>query len=162
MPFIAGIKNLQIFIIIGTDVFSGTWRRLVRHFIQKYRFHRQGRRVGHEIIWHMAWSTQNNLTFKFFTTIFGGYQVTLFLSKCGTLVRSQAQLCLYALLKSRSTMWSGGQSSWLQIQRSGFDSRLYQIFWEVVGLERGPFSLLSKTEELLERKSSGSGLESRD
>jgi hypothetical protein len=29
----------------------------------------------------------------------------------------------------------GGQSSWLQIQRSGFDSRLYQIFWAVVGLE---------------------------
>jgi hypothetical protein len=27
---------------------------------------------------------------------------------------------------------------WLQIQGSGFDSRSYQIFWEVVGLERGP------------------------
>jgi hypothetical protein len=38
-------------------------------------------------------------------------------------------------------------------------SRRYQIFWEVVGLERGPFSLESTTE-LLERKSSGSGLES--
>jgi hypothetical protein len=25
----------------------------------------------------------------------------------------------------------------------GFDSRLYQIFWEVVGLERGPLSLVS-------------------
>jgi hypothetical protein len=34
----------------------------------------------------------------------------------------------------------------------GFDSRRYQIFWEVVGLERGPHSLLSTTEELLERK----------
>jgi hypothetical protein len=34
-------------------------------------------------------------------------------------------------------LWSGGQSSWLQIQRSGFDSRCYQIFWEVLGLERG-------------------------
>jgi hypothetical protein len=53
-------------------------------------------------------------------------------------------------------------SSWLQIQRSGFDSRHYQIFWEVVGLERGPLSLLSTTEELLERKSSSSGLESRE
>jgi hypothetical protein len=31
-----------------------------------------------------------------------------------------------------------------------------------VGLERGPFSLVSTTEELLERKSSGSGLENRD
>jgi hypothetical protein len=32
-------------------------------------------------------------------------------------------------------LWSSGQSSWLQIQISGFDSRHYQIFWVVVGLE---------------------------
>jgi hypothetical protein len=44
----------------------------------------------------------------------------------------------------------------------GFDSRHYQIFWEVVGLEWGPLSLVSTTEELLERKNSGSGLESRE
>jgi hypothetical protein len=50
------------------------------------------------------------------------------------------------------------KNSWLQIQRSGFDSRRYQIFWEVLGLERGPLSLVSTTEELLERKNSGSGL----
>jgi hypothetical protein len=31
-----------------------------------------------------------------------------------------------------------------------------------VGLERGPLSLVSTIEELLERKSSGSGLENRD
>jgi hypothetical protein len=53
-------------------------------------------------------------------------------------------------------------SSWLQIQRSGIDWRHYQIFWEVVGLERGPFSLVSTTEEILGRKNSGSGLESRE
>jgi hypothetical protein len=54
------------------------------------------------------------------------------------------------------------ERSWVQIQRSGFDSRRYQIFWEVVGLERGPLILVSTTEELLERKSNGSGLENRD
>jgi hypothetical protein len=59
-------------------------------------------------------------------------------------------------------MWSGGQSSWLQIQRSGFDSRRYQIFWEVVGLERGPLSLVSTIEDLLGRKNSFSGLENRE
>jgi hypothetical protein len=32
----------------------------------------------------------------------------------------------------------------------------------LVGLERGPLSLVSTTEELLERKSSGSGLENRE
>jgi hypothetical protein len=54
------------------------------------------------------------------------------------------------------------QSSCLQIQRSGFDSRRYQIFWEVVGLEWDPLCLVSTSEELLGRKSSHSGLESRD
>jgi hypothetical protein len=33
----------------------------------------------------------------------------------------------------------------------GFDSRRYQIFWEVVRLERGPLSLVRRIEELLER-----------
>jgi hypothetical protein len=59
-------------------------------------------------------------------------------------------------------LWSSGQSFRLQIQRSGFDSPRYQIFWEVVGLQRGPLSLLSTTEELFGRISSGSGLESRE
>jgi hypothetical protein len=39
----------------------------------------------------------------------------------------------------------------------GFDFRHYQVFLEVVDLERGPLSLVSVTEELLERNSSGSG-----
>jgi hypothetical protein len=38
----------------------------------------------------------------------------------------------------------------------------YQIFWEVVGLERGLLSLVSTTEELLERNSSGTGLGNRE
>jgi hypothetical protein len=59
-------------------------------------------------------------------------------------------------------LWSSGQNSWLQIQRSGFNSRRYQIFWEVMDLERGPLSLVSTIEELLGRKSSGSGLENRE
>jgi hypothetical protein len=44
----------------------------------------------------------------------------------------------------------------------GFDSRSYQIFLKIVGPERGPPSLVSTTEELLGRKSSGSGLENRE
>jgi hypothetical protein len=59
-------------------------------------------------------------------------------------------------------LWSSGQSSWLQIERPGFYSRHYQIFWEVVGLERGSLSLVSITEELLDRESSGFGLENRE
>jgi hypothetical protein len=62
----------------------------------------------------------------------------------------------------RPPLWSSGQSSWLQIQRSGFDSWRYHIFWGVVGLERGSLSLVRTVEELLGRNSSGSGLESRE
>jgi hypothetical protein len=63
---------------------------------------------------------------------------------------------------SRPPLWPSGQSSGMQIQASGFDSRSYQIFWEVQGLERSPLILVSTIEELLERKRSGSGLESRE
>jgi hypothetical protein len=51
------------------------------------------------------------------------------------------------------------ESSWLQIKRSELDSLCYQIFREIVGLEWGPLSLVSTTEELLERNS---GLEIRE
>jgi hypothetical protein len=48
-------------------------------------------------------------------------------------------------------LWSSGESSWLQIRRPGFDSRHYQIFWEKKKVV-GPLSLVSTTEELLDRK----------
>jgi hypothetical protein len=51
-------------------------------------------------------------------------------------------------MRYRPPLWSSGESSWLQIQRSGFYSRRYQIFWEIVGLKRDPFSFLSTIEEL--------------
>jgi hypothetical protein len=51
----------------------------------------------------------------------------------------------------RPPLRSSGQSSWLQIRRPGFDSRHYQEK-KVMGLERGPLSLMSTTEELLDRK----------
>jgi hypothetical protein len=43
-----------------------------------------------------------------------------------------------------------------------FDSWHYQIFWEVVGLEQHPLSLMSTIEELLGKKCSGSSLESEN
>jgi hypothetical protein len=45
---------------------------------------------------------------------------------------------------------------------TGFDFQRYQIFWEVVCLERDPLSLMRIIEKLLEWKSSGSGLENRN
>jgi hypothetical protein len=45
---------------------------------------------------------------------------------------------------------------------SRFDSWRCQIFWEVVGLEQGPLSLVRIIEELPEWKSSGSSLENRN
>jgi hypothetical protein len=57
--------------------------------------------------------------------------------------------------------WSSGKSSWLQIRRSRvrFPGTTRK---KVVGLERGPLSLVSTSEELLGRNSSGSGLEIRE
>jgi hypothetical protein len=43
----------------------------------------------------------------------------------------------------------------LEARDSGFDSRLFQILWEVVGLEWGPLCLVRVAEELLKWKSSG-------
>jgi hypothetical protein len=58
------------------------------------------------------------------------------------------------------------QTLWLLVSEqtipTKFDSWHYQIFWQVVGLEQGPLSLVSTIEELLGRKGSGSGLESRE
>jgi hypothetical protein len=92
--------------------------------------------------------------------------------------------------ESRPPLWSSGQSSWLHngdvlcflcyVEESRppllSSGRVYgcksrgpgsipgatRIFWEVVGLERGSFSLVNTIEELLGRKSSGSGLERRE
>jgi hypothetical protein len=53
--------------------------------------------------------------------------------------------------------------SWSQfLVGARFDSLRYHIFWEVVGLELSAFSLVSTTEELLGRKSSGSGPDIRE
>jgi hypothetical protein len=64
---------------------------------------------------------------------------------------------LLSLCLSWPPLWSSGQGSWLQIQRSKFDSWGYQIFWEVVGLQWGPLSLVRITKELLQGNC-GSGL----
>jgi hypothetical protein len=55
------------------------------------------------------------------------------------------------LVQTLPPLWPSGQSSWLQIRRPGLDSWHYQKK-KVVGLERGPLSLVSTTEELLDRK----------
>jgi hypothetical protein len=44
---------------------------------------------------------------------------------------------------------------------SRFESRRYQIFWEVVGLERGPHSLVNIIKELFEWKSRAPSLENQ-
>jgi hypothetical protein len=74
----------------------------------------------------------------------------------------ESQAVLNSLTEHDFQDASSGKSSWQQIQRSGFDSRGYQSSWELVGLEQGPISLVSTIEELLERKSSSSGLEIRE
>jgi hypothetical protein len=75
-------------------------------------------------------------------------------------VQSVAEILLHSAFV-RTTNCTGPPLARVPGYRSvglGFDSRRYQIFGEVVG----PLSLVSTVEELLGRKSSGSGLETRD
>jgi hypothetical protein len=67
-------------------------------------------------------------------------------------VRYDLNLYIYICYveESRPPLWSSGQSSWLQIRRPGFDSRHYHKK-KVVSLERGPLSLVSTIEKLLDR-----------
>jgi hypothetical protein len=69
--------------------------------------------------------------------------------------------CSDLLKKNWPPLWPSGQSFWLQIQRSGFHSQRYQIFWVVVGLERDPLSLVCIIMDLRGRKRRGSRLENR-
>jgi hypothetical protein len=76
-------------------------------------------------------------------------------------VYSQTNFIIRVNLDSRwPLLWSSDQSSWLQIQRSR--GRFPALPDFVRSLERGPFSLVSTTEELLGRNNSGSGLENRE
>jgi hypothetical protein len=62
------------------------------------------------------------------------------------------EVVLCVNLSKKKSVYVRASYSWLQIQRSGFDSQRYQIFCAVVGLELGPLSLVRTTEELLDRK----------
>jgi hypothetical protein len=64
-------------------------------------------------------------------------------------VRYELNLYICYVEESRPPLWSSGQGSWLLIQRSGFDTWHYKMFIGVVGLERGPLSLVSTIEDLL-------------
>jgi hypothetical protein len=101
-------------------------------------------------------------------------------SWCDILLIKQGSLCLFTYIYLCTSLWlyspwldlgrffsvlilytppllASGQRSWLQIQRTRIRFRRYEIFWEVVCLERDPLSLVSIIEELLGWKSSGSG-----
>jgi hypothetical protein len=80
-------------------------------------------------------------------TLFSWHHLIASVSVYTVLMTSPYCLCVCA---HWPPLWSSGQSSWLQIRRPGFDSRRYQE--KVVDLERGPLSLVSTTEELLDRK----------
>jgi hypothetical protein len=67
---------------------------------------------------------------------------------------------LYCDLKCKfqgPLLWSSVKVPGYRSKGPGFDSRRYQIFWEVVGLELGLLNLVRITEELLKWKNSSSG-----
>jgi hypothetical protein len=65
---------------------------------------------------------------------------------------SHNSIFLHGFLLLMLLLWSSGQSFWLQIQRSGFDYRLYQILRSSESETGSTQPRVSTTEELLERK----------
>jgi hypothetical protein len=76
--------------------------------------------------------------------------VTQFMLLISEQIKTKFYIYIYIYIY-RPPLWSSGQNSWLQIRRSGFYSRHYHGK-KIVGLERGPISLVSTIEELLDRK----------
>jgi hypothetical protein len=86
-----------------------------------------------------------------------------------SLPKSGTVTCFKEKVTNSSLQWDESQFSSLcglvvrvpgyRYRGPGFDSRGYQIFWEVVGLERGPLSLV---RSYLNVKVEASGLENRD
>jgi hypothetical protein len=68
----------------------------------------------------------------------------------GIACSSPLNIFIHVIPEDGPLLWSSGQSSRLQIRKPGFDSRHYQKK-KVVGLVRGPLSLVSTTEKLLDR-----------
>jgi hypothetical protein len=102
----------------------------------------------------------------------------LFLQQCfydTAFISKPEQTIAYALLTSGTSflrLWRerDARKMWnmklhdktaYRFRGSGFDFPRYQIFWEVVGLKRGPLILVRIIEELFQGNS-GSGLENRD
>jgi hypothetical protein len=69
---------------------------------------------------------------------------------------------LTILFRHGPPLCSSGQSSWLQIEGSGFLFPALPVFLRNTGSGTGFNQLVSTTEQLLERKSSDSGVENRD
>jgi hypothetical protein len=69
---------------------------------------------------------------------------------------------IYYVEESRRPLLSSGLNSCLQIQRCVFDFLRKQIFWELVGQERGLLRFVITIEELLEKKSNCSFLENEN
>jgi hypothetical protein len=99
----------------------------------------------------LPWGIQNGFISWFNTHILQDRQLKLSVEWLYLLVRllplasCQSDICRVCGLVVRVPVYRS--------RGPGFDSRRYQIFWE-----RGPHSLVRITEELLEWKSSGSGV----
>jgi hypothetical protein len=142
-----------------TDFVHGIWH-LIHSFMKIITIWNWGKRF-------MSTNTEQNWTEELLSNNFTGRRVlftqastgwSAVLSHCVSPLQEYSMLEAYSdrlcgLVVRAPGYWSRGP---------GFDSQRYQIFWELVGLKRGPLSLVRTTEELLERKSSGSGLENRN
>jgi hypothetical protein len=123
-----------------------------------------------------VWYSQHTYAHSRIFDMSNGYSGSIFRNCCNetslsdslTFLRyvSPLRICTcnlwFTLFSTQCKRWGslcGIMVRGLQVQRSGFDSRRYHILWEVVGLERCPFRLVSTIEELLGRNISCFGPE---
>ena len=96
---------------------------------------------------------RSSLIYKGVGGLLGGFYESLFTLYDYHLSMKLVRSCKLALIKAMKYDRLCGlvvRASGYRYRGLGFDSRRYQIFWVIVGLERGPLSLVRSIEELLE------------
>jgi hypothetical protein len=118
------------------------------------------RKMMDRLLYCLLYQRRENIYIKFKLSLlifffFHGYILAIFVSQSEFMTEEHDLRQHHSL---RNYRWCGSKDRLCRLvaRGPGFDSRPYQIFWEVVGLERVPLSLVSVTEELLEWKSSSS------
>jgi hypothetical protein len=104
--------------------------------------------IAGNFLYSWKWMVQNRLWFLYIQEKWHSFQ------EVGCCLAEKLHVQKFSLINSYRKVldFSMNIVSGYRSRGPGFDSRRFQIFWEAVGLERGPLSLMRTIEELLEGK----------